>query len=48
VQECILPRKKMFILPTVAMQVGLRLAGIPYEGQKVVELKYKVKATQTS
>jgi len=24
-----------------AMQVGLRLAGIPYEGQKVVELKYK-------
>jgi GxxExxY protein len=24
-----------------AMQVGLRLAGIGYEGQKVVELKYK-------
>ena len=24
-----------------AMQVGLRLANIPYEGQKVVELKYK-------
>jgi GxxExxY protein len=24
-----------------AMQVGLRLAGIPYESQKVVELKYK-------
>src|SRR5438045_9145186 len=24
-----------------AMQVGLRLAKIPYEGQKVVELKYK-------
>jgi len=24
-----------------AMQVGLRLAGISYEGQKVVELKYK-------
>src|SRR6185503_4934635 len=23
------------------MQVGLRLANIPYEGQKVVELKYK-------
>ena len=24
-----------------ALQVGLRLAKIPYEGQKVVELKYK-------
>jgi GxxExxY protein len=24
-----------------AMQVGLRLAKIPYEGQKVIELKYK-------
>jgi len=24
-----------------AMQVGLRLAGIPYENQKVVELKYR-------
>ena len=24
-----------------AMQVGLRLAGIEYESQKVVELKYK-------
>jgi GxxExxY protein len=24
-----------------ALQVGLRLARIPYEGQKVVELKYK-------
>lgn len=24
-----------------AMQVGLRLAGIKYEGQKVVELKYR-------
>jgi PD-(D/E)XK nuclease superfamily protein len=23
------------------MQVGLRLAKIPYEGQKVIELKYK-------